>query len=30
MTNPRGEVMYWVGAAGAAADAGPGDRFLLH
>ncbi len=26
-TNPRGEVMYWIGAAGAAADAGPGTDF---
>ena len=26
-TNPRGETMYWVGAAGAAADAGPGTDF---
>jgi 5'-nucleotidase len=26
-TNPRGEVVYWIGAAGAAADAGPGTDF---
>jgi 5'-nucleotidase len=26
-TNPRGEVMFWIGAAGAAADAGPGTDF---
>ena len=26
-TNPRGETVYWVGAAGAAADAGPGTDF---
>jgi 5'-nucleotidase len=26
-TNPRGHVVYWVGAAGAAADAGPGTDF---
>ncbi len=26
-TNPRGETMYWIGAAGAAADAGPGTDF---
>jgi 5'-nucleotidase len=26
-TNPRGQVVYWVGAAGAAADAGPGTDF---
>jgi 5'-nucleotidase len=26
-TNPRGEVIYWIGAAGAAADAGPGTDF---
>ncbi len=26
-TNPRGEEMYWIGAAGAAADAGPGTDF---
>jgi 5'-nucleotidase len=25
--NPRGETMYWIGAAGAAADAGPGTDF---
>lgn len=27
VTNPRGETMYWIGAAGAAADAGPGTDF---
>lgn len=27
MTSPRGEPLYWVGAAGAAADAGPGTDF---
>jgi 5'-nucleotidase len=26
-TNPRGDVVYWIGAAGAAADAGPGTDF---
>jgi 5'-nucleotidase len=26
-TNPRGEVVYWIGAAGGAADAGPGTDF---
>lgn len=26
-TNPRGEVVYWIGAAGAVADAGPGTDF---
>ena len=26
-TNPRGEIVYWVGAAGGAADAGPGTDF---
>ena len=26
-TNPRGETVYWIGAAGAAADAGPGTDF---
>ena len=26
-TNPRGEIVYWVGAAGAAADAGEGTDF---
>ncbi|MEW9897478.1 5'/3'-nucleotidase SurE [Chitinivorax sp. PXF-14] len=26
-TNPRGETMYWIGAAGGAADAGPGTDF---
>lgn len=26
-TNPRGETMFWIGAAGAAADAGPGTDF---
>ena len=25
--NPRGETMYWIGAAGAAQDAGPGTDF---
>jgi 5'-nucleotidase len=27
MTNPRGETVYWVGAAGPAADAGEGTDF---
>jgi len=27
MTNPRGDEIYWIGAAGAAADAGPGTDF---
>jgi 5'-nucleotidase len=27
MTSPRSETVYWVGAAGAAADAGPGTDF---
>jgi 5'-nucleotidase len=27
MKNPRGETVYWIGAAGAAADAGPGTDF---
>ena len=27
-TNPRGQTVYWVGAAGAAADAGPGTDFF--
>jgi 5'-nucleotidase len=27
MTSPRNETVYWVGAAGAAADAGPGTDF---
>jgi 5'-nucleotidase len=27
MVNPRGDAVYWVGAAGAAADAGPGTDF---
>jgi len=26
-TNPRGETVYWIGAAGAVADAGPGTDF---
>jgi 5'-nucleotidase len=26
-TNPRGEPIYWIGAAGAARDAGPGTDF---
>jgi len=26
-TSPRGETVYWVGAAGSAADAGPGTDF---
>jgi 5'-nucleotidase len=26
-TNPRGDVVYWIGAAGAVADAGPGTDF---
>jgi 5'-nucleotidase len=26
-TNPRGDVVYWIGAAGGAADAGPGTDF---
>ena len=26
-TTPRGETVYWIGAAGAAADAGPGTDF---
>lgn len=26
-TNPRGDTVYWIGAAGAAADAGPGTDF---
>ena len=27
MVSPRNETMYWIGAAGAAADAGPGTDF---
>ena len=27
--NPRGETVYWIGAAGAAQDAGPGTDFTL-